>query len=320
VRSSFKALFQPRVYRHVARLEGVLGTALEVQIAASSKAVALGAQAALLAEIDRLEQIFSRFRPESELNRWQGTLNEDVLVSPDLEWLLAQSLNWQTRSKGAFHPGADALSALWREAMLQGRQPSTSRIAETLEGLRRPLYRVSRQHGTARKLSGSTLNFNAFAKGRIVDCACIAAQNGMGVSGVLVNIGGDLRHAGATGVTVDIADAMRKTDNLPPVAQVQIQNQGVATSGGAHRGFQIGTDYFSHVIDPRSGFPVRQVVGASVIAPDSATADVLATIFSVLEPHESLELADDLGGIGCRVVTQANEVVSNVFWRQHESM
>jgi FAD:protein FMN transferase len=318
VRSSFKAFFRPRVHRHLATLEGVLGTALEVQITASSKAVAVQAQAALLAEIDRLEQIFSRFRPDSELNRWQGTLNEDVPVSPDLEWLLTQSLQWQTRSKGAFHPGADALSALWREATLEGVPPSTLRLAAVLEGLRRPLYRVSREKRTAKKLSSGTLNFNAFAKGRIVDCACIAAQNVMGVESVLVNIGGDLRHAGANGVTVDIADALRKTDNLPPVTKVQIQNQGVATSGGAHRGFQIGENYFSHVIDPRSGHPVRQIVGASVIAPDSATADVLATVFSVLEPYESLELADGLGGIGCRVVTQANETVSNAFWRQHE--
>ena len=314
--SAFKTLLRRgQKYQHVAHFESVLGTSLELQLSATSRAVAARAEAALLAEIDRLEAVFSRFRPDSELNRWQATLGRDVAVSADLGWLLEQSLIWQRSSSGAFHPGVDALSALWQGAARAGHPPSDERIAQILETLRQPPYRV--QNGTARRLSAAPLNFNAFAKGRIVDCALSAARRVGGVSRVLVNIGGDLRHSGEGGAVVEIADPTRKVDNAAPIARVQIQNQAVATSGRAHRGVMIGSDWYSHVIDPRNGQPARQVVSASGIAPDSATADVLATAFSVLQPWESLELADRLEGVGCLIVTEANEVVFNHFWRQH---
>ena len=114
----------------------------------------------------------------------------------------------------------------------------------------------------------------------------------------LVNIGGDVRHAGEKPVPVAIADPFAPQDNAPPLATVQLGDQGIATSGGYRRGFQIGGRWHSHLLDPRTGCPAGEVVSASVITDSAERADVLATAFSVMRPDESLRLADSLPGVG----------------------
>ena len=312
----FKSLLNLFEHRHVAHFEAVLGTALEVQITAGSRGAALKAETALLTEIDRLELVFSRFNPVSELNRWQTKMRQPVAVSNDLRVVLESALRWQTWSGGAFHPGADALSRLWQGAARASVAPSKDQIAAILETLQQPLYEVS--SGSATRLSAAPLNFNAFAKGYIVDCATRAAKESAGVSSVLVNIGGDLRHIGAGAVTVGIANPASNADNLEPLCQIRVTSGGVASSGQSQRGVRIAGQWYSHVIDPRTGHPVEHVIGASVIAPTSATADVLATVFGVLEPRESLALARGLPDVGLLIVAQNGAVTRNEVWERCE--
>ena len=115
-----------------------------------------------------------------------------------------------------------------------------------------------------------------------------------------------------------IAHPLQPADNQPPLTRLRIQNQGVATSGGTYRGFQHGQQRYSHLLDPRTGYPVSQVVGSSVLAPTCATADVLATAFSVLPPAQSLALANQLDGVGCLLVEASGQTWSNPFWDQHQ--
>lgn len=176
----------------------------------------------------------------------------------------------------------------------------------------------------ARPLTLVSLSFNAIAKGYIVDLAGKAAQSVAGVSDVLINIGGDLRHLahlgnleslgnsrslenfGSQRVQVDIADPRSSAQNIPPIAHIQIHNQAVASSGHHLRGFQVGETWYSHLLDPRTGYPVPARISASVIADDSATADVLATIFSILPPLKSLEIANQLPRVGCMLVSHSD--------------
>ena len=307
-------------HRHAATFERVLGTTLDLQVVSGSPAQGLLAQQALLAEIDRLELIFSRFLPDSELNRWLTGSRQPTAVSPDLGLVLQQALDWTALSGGAFHPATEALSPLWKEAEASGAPPDVSAV---LEQMRRPLYTVREAggHWIASRLTDLPLGFNAFAKGYIADRAAAAAAAVPGVTQVLVNIGGDLQVLGPQGVRVEIADPFTLADNAAPITSVWVQGQGVATSGRARRGFLVGGQWHSHLLDPRSGQPAGGVVSATVIAPDSATADVLATIFSILDPPASLQLCLQLSvnrpGVACLLVTEGGQVHTSAHWNQH---
>lgn len=192
-------------HRHAATFERVLGTTLDLQVVSGSPAQGLLGQQTLLAEIDRLELIFSRFLPDSELDRWLTGEKRSTTVSPDLGRVLQQALEWTKLSGGAFHPATEALSPLWQQAEAIGVPPD---VGAVLEQMRRPLYSVQETggHWTATRLTDLPLGFNAFAKGYVADRAAEAAAAVTGVTQVLVNIGGDLRVLGPQGVQIDIAD------------------------------------------------------------------------------------------------------------------
>lgn len=287
--------FRPRPTWHVNHFEAVLGTTLEVRIRADHHRQALTAEAVLLTELDRLEMVFSRFLPESELNRFLAA--DRMHVSPELLEVMMLAETWVQGTHGAFHPGADALSALWRT----GTVPTVAQLEPILQKMSLPLWEINGHH--VKRTSSLPVNFNALAKGWIVDQVCRVAAQCSGVHDVLVNIGGDLRHIGLSEVRVAIADPVSVLDNAPALCEVRVQNRAVASSGHSRRGVWIGPKWFSHVIDPRNGQPVQHTLGATVIAPDAASADALATALCVLETEASLGLIETLPETECLIVT-----------------
>ncbi|WP_161880255.1 FAD:protein FMN transferase [Deinococcus alpinitundrae] len=293
-------LTRPR--RRLRRLEGVLGTALELQLLADTQAQLDAAEDALLAELDRLEQVFSRFLPGSELNRLQAGRQPGVSLSPDLAALLSQAQHFMTLTGGAFHPAADTLARLWALG-----EPQPGELNRVLEQMRRPLWTLQGDQVTLHTALG--LNFNAHAKGYITDRTAQVAFQSPGVREVVLNIGGDVRHIGQRSVPVGIEAPGEVADNRAPLLYLNIHNQAVATSGHSHRG--------AHLFDPRTGQPTAATRAVSVLAPTCAEADALSTAFCVLDPGESLALANALGTVGVLILDDSQHL-SNAFWQQHQ--
>jgi FAD:protein FMN transferase len=311
VLSGFVSGFQrPKLLHHRQHFEAVLGTALEVQLETNSHQQTKNAQAALLHEIERLEQIFSRFVANSELNRFLATQDSAFALSPELEFVLLHAIEWQRRSGGAFHLGTEALVQIWENAQTP---PSPTELLPTLKALEQPLLELG--VGYAVRCTTLPINLHAIAKGYIADCA--AQKAARHARNVLVNLGGDLVHRGCEAVTVNIANPHTNADNAPPLERIGIFNQGLATSGHTHRGFRFGQKHFSHLLDPRTGQPVQEVLSASVLAPNAMIADVLATVCSVLHPEQSLELLHEELQIGVCIVTKG-KTYRNSFWKHHQ--
>ena len=96
-----------------------------------------------------------------------------------------------------------------------------------------------------------------------------------------------------------------------------VRARGLATSGSARRGWRIAGRWYSHVIDPRSGRPVDHVASASVVAPDAATADAVATVLSVLAPAEGVafvEGLDDVPDVAALVVGADGSTWRSAGW------
>ncbi|GGJ31779.1 FAD:protein FMN transferase [Deinococcus roseus] len=298
-------------HTHVRHFDHVLGTALEIQLQTSHKAAVQVADQAILKEIDRLEGVFSRFLPSSELNTLLNHSGQKQTLSSEMAWLLHTSQKFSDLTGNAYHPAADQLWQMWKQASNLNELPEYDFRLPASD-----LWSFHAEQDVTLHHQG-TLNFNALAKGRIAD---LAAQKGHQVEGVqqtLVNLGGDLRHLGSHKVLVQIENPFSPFDQNQPVSAVFICNQGVATSGPSRRSFQVAGQQFNHIFDPRTGRPVQHLVSATVLAPDCATADVLSTAFSVLQPAESLALADTLPDIGCLLITREGEIFSNAFWDQH---
>ena len=294
--------------------ENVLGTSLELRVRSSVEGAATRAEMVALAEVDRLGKVFSTYTPDSEFSRWQQTDHEAVKVSPDLFSVLQVSEHWRIQTGGAFNPAAEAFTRLWNAAARNDSRPEASDLKATALEVARPAFRLDSASRTAERLSKVPLTLNAVAKGYIIEQASAAAARVEGVEGLLLEIGGDLRIRGRFAEPVAIVDPSRDAENAPPLTTVTVRDRALATSGGYRRGVKVQGRHRSHIVDPRTGEPVSRVIGVTVIAPDTTTADALSTSFSVLEPEQSLRLAEATPDVACLLVLDDGRQMRSARW------
>jgi FAD:protein FMN transferase len=136
-----------------------------------------------------------------------------------------------------------------------------------------------------------------------------------GVSGLVVNIGGDIMVRGHHSEPVKISNPKANAENDLPLTQIQIANKTIATSGNYRRGQQIGEKWYSHIIDPRTGFPASEVISATVIAHNATDAGALATALNVLSPLESKALVATIPGAEYMLITADGKHIESEGWK-----
>lgn len=298
---------------HPFRLENVLGTSFELHVTSPDRTSAEKAEKAVLDEIDRLSAIFNAWSPDSEFSRWMKTPGIRQTVSPELFEVLEAAEQWRVKSGGAFNPGAAVIGRLWKSAAANDSVPNTAELSAACEEIRGsqlfldPSTRTASRHGT------HPLTLDAIAKGWIVEHAGSVGIRQAGVTGLALNLGGDLRVWGDTIRSIRIASPLDDSEGAQPMSVVDLKDAALATSGGYRRGVRTQGQWRSHIVDPRTGQPASRVLSASVIGTNSATVDVLATTFCVLDPSESLRLAAT-AGVQCLLVTADGHEIRTAGW------
>ncbi len=304
---------------HVFYHENILGTSLSVKVVTASPAEAQKAEAAVLAEISRNAKLLSTYDPNSEVSKWMKTSQTPMHVSPELFAVLNLFDQWRGRSNGALDASAEIVCRLWKATAKQNRVPTAQEISAALAELQQPHWQLNSETQTATHLSNAPLILNSFVKSYIINRATEAALAAAHINAVVVNIGGDLVVRGALIEAVDIADPLSDAENSEAIARLLIGNKAVATSGNYRRGVKIGEQWFSHIVDPRTGQPVDHVISATVVAPNATDAGALATAFSVLNPSESLALAATLPEVECMMLTKDGQRLTSAGWNALEA-
>lgn len=298
----------------VSHFENVLGTSLELKVAANSEETAAFAEVQALAEIDRLEHILSGYSPDSEFSQWARTNKFWIYVSSDLFEVLRLFDFWKQQTGGALDPGAEAVSRLWKKSALEQRLPTAQERAIAVTEVRQTHWTLDERRQTAIHQSATPLMTNTFVKSYIIRKAAEKVMALPGVESVVVNIGGDILALGPRTETVAISNPFADAENDAPLANIEIQNKAIATSGNYRRGFSIQGKWYSHIVDPRTAFPVREVVSATVVAPNATDAGALATAFNVLRPEESKKLAATLPGVEYLIIGKDGRQYASPGW------
>lgn len=156
-----------------------------------------------------------------------------------------------------------------------------------------------------------TVDLAAIAKGYGVDQVSALVRK-KGFENYLIEIGGEVYAAGhrkdgrwwRIGINLPRSDAAFET----VYKVVELHNQGFATSGDYRNFFEVDGVRYSHVIDPRTGFPVSNgVVSVSIITGTCSMADGLATAVMVMGVEKGLELIDRLDGVEGLIVVEQND-------------
>lgn len=280
----------------------IIGTSFDLWLAASNEMEAERAESAALTEIERLRRIFSTFEPASELSRLNRTVGSFTASDELLDVLRAYEL-WQQRTGGALHGQVGELVRVWSDAEKAGRAPEGSELNLVATKLRRPGWQIDESTHSVTRLTDQPLNLNSIAKGFIIHRAGSAILEQVPTIGRgLLNIGGDMTAWGGVHWPLAIQNPHMPYDNATPLASVILTDAAIATSGGYQRYYTINGTRYSHIIDPRTGRPAGAIAGATVIAPDSPTANALATALCVLTPAEGLRLVASVPTAECLIV------------------
>jgi thiamine biosynthesis lipoprotein ApbE len=279
--------------------EGVLGTSLDLQVVVSDAQQAATAESAVLAEIERLRKILSTYDPASEISRLNAATGT-VPCSRELLDVLAAYDWWNAKSGGAYNGHLGDLVRLWRAAENMGAMPDPAVLQRTVSVLRVPAWKLDAAAKTVTRTTAQMLNVDSLGKGYIISKAMVVAR-AKAPQGFLLNIGGDI-FAGGRAWTIGIADPKRSADNSPPLTRVNLKDLAISTSAAYERGYTIGGRRYSHIFDPRTGYPAAGTASATVIASNNAVANALATTLCVLKPDEGLAFAKTIPGIECLIV------------------
>lgn len=303
----------PYVFHH----EHVLGTSLELKVAAPSEAVALRAEALVRGEIERLAGVLSQYEAASEFSRWsRGELAGDS-ASPELWDVLRACDQWRERSGGAFNPAVAVYARQWQTAQAQAREPAADDLLRVAPQVAAAAWRWDEGKRFATRIGAGPLTIDALAKGYIIDRCCdVVLQKLPEVAGMLLEIGGDLRICGTMHEWVELANPQQPAENAAPLSRVRLNSTALATSGGYRRGWQIGQRHFSHILDPRTGWPAEHIASASVTAPRAVDADALATILCVLSPQAGLRLVAEMPRVECLLVGSDGRIYHSAGWRE----
>lgn len=253
-------------------------------------------RAAIEARLEQVNAEMSTYRADSVISVFnQAAAGEAVSLPAGFANVLAEALYWAEQTEGAFDPTAGPLVNLWGFGP-SGRRETVPE-AEAIEAARAGVgwWRLDFQPGQGELVQpgGLFLDLSAIAKGWAVDVLADYLLE-LGVSGFLVDIGGDLRVHGRRPDgrlwRIAIERPLAGSRELHDI--VEVSEVSVASSGNYRNFFEIDGRRYAHLIDPRSGSPVTHgTVAVTVAAARCATADALATALSVLPIEEAWALA-----------------------------
>lgn len=268
-----------------------MGTACRIDFEAGRRARAEEYRRRVMDWIQDFERRFSRFRPDSLVSRINAAAGREwVEIDAEAEGLFALCdwFFWMTR--GVFDPTSLPLLQLWDYRAAE--VPAEPRVRDALGKVG---WKRFQRDGRRVRLPepGMGIDLGGIGKEYAVDRAMeMAVEHGFG--NVLVNFGNDLRVRGEPpekgAWRIGLEDPREPGRCWGGVA---VRDRAVTTSGDYLRKFEAGGRRYGHILDPRTGYPVRNgCLAVSVVAPTCTEAGILSTTAFILGPQEGLAFLD----------------------------
>jgi thiamine biosynthesis lipoprotein len=218
---------------------------------------------------------------DSEISRLNAAeADVDIPLSPRTLDVLHAARKASMATSGAFDVTCRPLLDLWKQAGKRGQKPSEAELAEARSSVGWRHIELTPQ-GAVKHQREARLDLGGIAKGYAVDRAVEALQHA-GLVGGIVDVGGDLRCFGDSTDGSEWAGEIRNPFGEGSLARLRFRDRGVCSSGNYARFTEIEGHRYSHIVDPRSGWPADAVPSVTVIAATALEADIWATALSVL--------------------------------------
>ncbi|MFO7684909.1 MAG: FAD:protein FMN transferase [Desulfobacterales bacterium] len=291
-----------------------MGTTYSIKLVTSYLQTISGLQDRIDKRLDDINRSMSIYRDDSEISRFNHltTAGEKFWVSDDFIRVMQMGQKIFLITNGAWDGTVKPLVDLWGFGS-EGKRavPPPAVVQQRLQDVGFDAIQVVEERFLVKHNAAVSLDLGSIAKGYGVD-QIAALLRDSGIKNFMVEIGGEVCAAGLRkdglawriGINTPRKDA--PSDEVYKI--VNLTDRALATSGDYRNFFEIAGRNYSHVIDPRSGYPVANgVVSASVLAAAATFADGLATALMVMGPAEGIELVNRLEGVECLIVEKQTD-------------
>jgi thiamine biosynthesis lipoprotein len=279
------------------------------------------------ARLVEINKSMSTYKKNSEISRFNELkqTGRAFKISDDFYRVMRTARTIFEQSEGAWDGTVNPLVDLWGFGRA-GRQltaPQKAKIAALLPEIGFENIQIFPNGTLVKKNKFVSLDLSSIAKGYGVDQVAQVIHK-TGFNNYLVEIGGEIFASGQrkdgkfwrVGINRPRKDAA--FNDVYKI--VDLNNQGFATSGDYRNFFEVDGIRYSHVIDPRTGYPVSNgIVSVSIIADNCALADGLATAVMVMGLEKGLDLINHLEGVeGLIIIEKPNGSFGDYYSKNFE--
>lgn len=258
------------------------------------------------AQLDQaMQEIWDRFAdihwrlsiydPKSDMNRINHSFPTAVTVGSDMYELIKNSMEYHKFSKGGFDITIFPLLKVWKESEQKNRLPTPEELREVKKAM--GLDHIELLPGNQIRLlnSETKLTIDSIADGYAGDEA-VRILRAHGFRNFLVDSTGELYAGGISCEGRPWRIGVQDPNNPQQMIDVlELTNASVATSGNYEHFYTIQGKRWSHIVNPITGFPSRDIMSATVIAPMTEFSDFWSTALCLLNADEGMALTDSLG-------------------------
>lgn len=283
----------------------LMGNQFEISILADDENFAFNSIDLAIAEISRIEKLFTTFSSESityQINENAGI--QPVIVPSEVFNLIFRCQMISKMTQGSFDISYGSIDKrFWNFDINMTSLPDKELAKKSVELINYENIILNKNDQSVfLKNKGMRIGFGGIGKGYAAECAKnVLISNG--IESGIVNAAGDLTTWGfqedGKAWTIGIADPNKK-ENI--FSSFKITNRSVATSGNYEKFVIIDGKKYSHTIDPKTGFPISGIKSVTIIAENAELADALATPVTVMGIKVGLDFINQIPNVSCIII------------------
>jgi len=282
----------------------LMGSRFDITVVAENEAQANAYIDLAVSEISRIEKKISSWDSNSETSKIiENAGIRPVPVDKELFDLISRAIKISELTNGAFDISYASMDRIWKFDGSMKSLPTNEEVAQSVTkvGYRNIILDKEKQT-VFLKNKGMRIGFGAIGKGYAADKAkqLLIANN---VKAGIMNASGDLTTWGTqpdgSPWMVGITNPLNKNKVF---SWFPLDNNAVVTSGNYEKFVEFNGKKYTHIIDPRTGWPVTGLTSVTVFAPKAELADALATSVFVMGNDTGLDFINQLPGVECIIV------------------
>ncbi|MGX1929348.1 FAD:protein FMN transferase [Flagellimonas sp. 2504JD4-2] len=290
-----------------------MGSRFDITVTASNQKEGNQHIDAAIEEITRIEKLISSWDANSQTSKINTNSGKiPVKVDDELFQLIKRSVKLSKLTQGAFDISYASMDRIWKFDGTMAKMPDKLAIKKSIEKVGYENIVLDEENKTVfLKKVGTKIGFGAIGKGYAADMAKQLLIK-LGVHSGIINASGDLN---AWGTQPDGKDWMvaivNPLDKKKVFSWLPVKDGAVVTSGNYEKYVRFNGELYSHIINPRTGYPSTGLLSVTVFTQTAELADALATSVFVMGKETGLDFINQLNEVECIIVDADNTIITS---------